>query len=578
VAGLKSLQYIEWPIWDIKQKPANKEFLHVKQDKLNEVMRVLAPYFYDLSLLDGFKNKQELLKIIKHIVKHLIAYIWDIPASQVYHHSDRFGLLKHSLEVAYLDAQKAGRELAVGEGGVPSAEKTKKERTWRVLAAWLIGLCHDLGKIFDIDLFHEAEDRYVYYHPLRGGVLDFRLKYPQRVDIIWRPGRGLRHVKRNMMVFFTIVPFDLLKQIPQHLLIRILDGLYSYKDEGDAESVKAATEEQNREIIIQVLRKLKETNYKSEKGVYAFALDTNVYAVVTPVFFQTVAEATKGIIETPFGQRTVENIFQQYGWVYCHEDQFYKKFKAIRGDRELNLSFALVKSEPFVSANAEATIKLKFAVSEYDKVAELLGSQPPLTWFAGSEEELELLALKGEKQQGQEAEQDEHKALEDSLQEGGRTENSEQQATEERSQILEHASQDKVKEQDQQADFIEQGLEKLVGKILDGTYHLGPMTSKKHIGLIGADGLLWLLYPRVIDENFDVDMNDNEARKQVLYELTNRGYLEQFQKGQSKFWFQNTSAMYVQDGQPKKTKLFPWIRIKPAKLIELNSSLEPYLS
>jgi len=237
---LKCLDKIRWP-GKINKKIITSNMFNVKQGYIRRIDEQLSEYFDLLFNLDGLKS-DDVRKIIRAITINFIAYIWDLPASQAYHHAERFGLLKHSLEVAYLDAKKASKELLVNDEGVPSVEKTRKERMWRVLNAWLIGLFHDVGKIFDVILRAKYINRTILYHPLKGGILDFYIAHSgMNVELEWRQGRGMHHIRKNMYLFALLMPLQVMQCMPCNMITMLLNSLYDYKDEGDKESVQKAT-------------------------------------------------------------------------------------------------------------------------------------------------------------------------------------------------------------------------------------------------------------------------------------------------------------------------------------------------
>ena len=80
--------------------------------------------------------------------------VGDLPASANHHHSQPYGLLQHSLEVALKMVEEFERTL-VGETqlgpSVSSSEILPDPRQWQYLS-FLAGLGHDLGKLFDLDV------------------------------------------------------------------------------------------------------------------------------------------------------------------------------------------------------------------------------------------------------------------------------------------------------------------------------------------------------------------------------------------------------------------------------------------
>ena len=74
------------------------------------------------------------------VIARLRELVGDMPASADHHHSESYGLLQHSLEVAVKMLDEF-EKIKTSEG---SAQ-------WQYLA-FLAGLGHDLGKLFDMDM------------------------------------------------------------------------------------------------------------------------------------------------------------------------------------------------------------------------------------------------------------------------------------------------------------------------------------------------------------------------------------------------------------------------------------------
>ena len=217
---------IEWPVEVFEEPVPNKDFMNTKVRQTEDMLYRLQPYVDTLFTLTGLQGRKDIKEVVWFVLREFAAFFWDLPASQDYHHSERWGLLSHSLEVAINRAEEASRRVAVDASGNPSAEAGRKHRGEQVLIAWLTGLFHDSGKIFDIDLIYSGTNRDVYYHPFRGNVLGFKLKFPEhKLSVKWRKNRGMRHARRNLAMFMNLVPLDLLKQFRQDQLIALFDGL-----------------------------------------------------------------------------------------------------------------------------------------------------------------------------------------------------------------------------------------------------------------------------------------------------------------------------------------------------------------
>lgn len=107
------------------------------------------------------------------VIARLRELVGDIPASADHHHSESYGLMRHSLEVAV----KMLNEFEKIKTSDDSAQ-------WQYLA-FLAGLCHDLGKLFDMEL--EAEDRR--WSPLHETHAEFLQDLKVEPVLSWDEGR-----------------------------------------------------------------------------------------------------------------------------------------------------------------------------------------------------------------------------------------------------------------------------------------------------------------------------------------------------------------------------------------------------
>ncbi len=88
------------------------------------------------------------------VIARLRELAGDLPASADHHHSESYGLLRHSLEVGLKMVDEFDRRLVVEAQLIPSAgvsEIPPDTPQWQYLC-FLAGLGHDLGKLFDMDV------------------------------------------------------------------------------------------------------------------------------------------------------------------------------------------------------------------------------------------------------------------------------------------------------------------------------------------------------------------------------------------------------------------------------------------
>jgi len=121
------------------------------------------------------------------VIAKLRDLVGDLPASADHHHSARFGLLRHSLEVA-LKMLEQSSTTAVKEhppgGTLDGFENSGNDARWQYLH-FLAGLCHDLGKLFEMDV-RQGDRR---WSPLHETYADFLRKAKTNPVMRWRADR-----------------------------------------------------------------------------------------------------------------------------------------------------------------------------------------------------------------------------------------------------------------------------------------------------------------------------------------------------------------------------------------------------
>jgi Putative helicase len=86
------------------------------------------------------------------VIAKLRDLVGDLPASADHHHSSRFGLLQHSLEVALKMLEEFEKTLLPDAPPDVTLFNTEADPLQTQYLCFLAGLGHDLGKLFDIEL------------------------------------------------------------------------------------------------------------------------------------------------------------------------------------------------------------------------------------------------------------------------------------------------------------------------------------------------------------------------------------------------------------------------------------------
>lgn len=121
------------------------------------------------------------------VIAKLRDLVGDLPASADHHHSTRFGLLRHSLEVALKMLEQSSATPATEhppDGTGDGFGNSRNDARWQYLH-FLAGLCHDLGKLFEMDV--RRGDRR--WSPLHETYADFLRQAKTNPVMRWRADR-----------------------------------------------------------------------------------------------------------------------------------------------------------------------------------------------------------------------------------------------------------------------------------------------------------------------------------------------------------------------------------------------------
>lgn len=133
----------------------------------------------------------EWAEVFRDVTSSYAERVWDLPASERSHHVFPFGLLAHSLDVMARVAE-----------------------TSLTIYGPLLGLLHDSGRVFDLQVFHQQDGEI--WAPLLEPLVLFSHRGPH--SVIWRPGRGLvRHENAGLSLLQVIVPPKLRDELADNL-------------------------------------------------------------------------------------------------------------------------------------------------------------------------------------------------------------------------------------------------------------------------------------------------------------------------------------------------------------------------
>ncbi|ENR9964077.1 TraI domain-containing protein [Salmonella enterica] len=174
------LKFIEYPTRPAGIQTFNEQsILSLYRDKLHSISMMLA-------ISDG-DIREDAFTFTNLVLKPLIEYIrWIhlLPASENHHHNGIGGLLSHSLEVAIISLKNANHS-ELRPIGYQDEEVVR--RKVYLYAAFICGLVHDAGKIYDLDIVSLNLSETLTWAPSSQSLLDWaRENNVVEYEIHWR--------------------------------------------------------------------------------------------------------------------------------------------------------------------------------------------------------------------------------------------------------------------------------------------------------------------------------------------------------------------------------------------------------
>ena len=174
------LKFIEYPTRPAGIQTFNEQsILSLYRDKLHSISMMLAINDADI--------RENAFTFTNLVLKPLIEYVrWIhlLPASENHHHNGIGGLLSHSLEVAMLSLKNAHHSELRPIGY--QDEETVRRKVY-LYAAFICGLVHDAGKVYDLDIVSLNLSETLTWAPSSQSLLDWaRENNVVEYEIHWR--------------------------------------------------------------------------------------------------------------------------------------------------------------------------------------------------------------------------------------------------------------------------------------------------------------------------------------------------------------------------------------------------------
>src|SRR5260370_5995683 len=97
--------------------------------------------------------------LAERLLERFAVTVGDLPASAAHHHAEAGGLYRRSLEVALKALEEFEGNMKMGQGpdgSVDSFRSSRNRSRWQY-ATFLAALCHDLGKLFELEVRGKGE-------------------------------------------------------------------------------------------------------------------------------------------------------------------------------------------------------------------------------------------------------------------------------------------------------------------------------------------------------------------------------------------------------------------------------------
>jgi len=177
------------------------------------VAQALAPLAPQLAALTSLLPQAVVAQTLLPVLHRLVAFCWDVSASEAPHHDRPFGLLTQSLAVAQHALTALTHSRLWWAHAPDPAQRHRTEGCWRLGTA-LAGLLHEGGTVFDVTVTLPAVPA---WNPLREPLLAWLLAHQVQgalptPTVTWQPGRGRRpHALGALAATLLLMPEDLMR-------------------------------------------------------------------------------------------------------------------------------------------------------------------------------------------------------------------------------------------------------------------------------------------------------------------------------------------------------------------------------
>jgi hypothetical protein len=144
----------------------------------------------------------EVRALAERLLEGFAVTVGDLPASAAHHHAEPGGLYRHSLEVALkaLEEFEGNMKMERRPDGSVDGFRSSRNRSRRQYATFTAALCHDLGKLFELDV-RSNDETWCPIHE-RYGEFSRRAKTPVAS---WRDRQHGVHAHKSLVVLHRVI-------------------------------------------------------------------------------------------------------------------------------------------------------------------------------------------------------------------------------------------------------------------------------------------------------------------------------------------------------------------------------------
>ena len=157
-------------------------------------------------ILYWLSSDQRVRALAEKLLHRFEETVGDLPASEKHHHSEAGGLYRHSLEVALKALEEFEGDIIMeprSDGSIDSFRSSRNRPRWQY-ATFIGALCHDLGKVFDLEVRGKGET----WSPIHDRYCDFGRRIKTSLAS-WDPAREYgEHAERSGRLLHCVVSLE----------------------------------------------------------------------------------------------------------------------------------------------------------------------------------------------------------------------------------------------------------------------------------------------------------------------------------------------------------------------------------